>query len=146
MTKLEKLEKKLRKYTPEKQVRDLLKIINKPLYLTFLKHVNTEQLMQGKDIHDVLLGPPYASASYADLKLFMNPLGVVDLFLTGKFHKSIFVKASQFPITYDARDKKKDKLVRKYGDILGASEKGKEDFDQYLLPEVSEYYYDLLWI
>ena len=137
-TTLEKFEKKLRLYTEEKQLSDILKIIRSEK--EYLIKLNTSQLMEGKDIDGVLLEPPYFSPSYAEFKLLMNPLGVVDLFLTGKFQRSIFVNANEFPVIFDARDSKKDMLVAKYGKILGVSEEDKALFNEHILPKVKEYY------
>lgn len=137
-TTLEKFEKKLRLYTEERQLKDILKIIRSEK--EYLVRLNTSQLLEGKDVDGVLLEPPYFSPSYAELKLFMNPLGVVDLFLTGKFHRSIFVIADEFPIVFDARDSKKDMLVGKYGKILGVSKEDKELFNEHILPKVKLYY------
>lgn len=142
MTKFERLEKKIRSFTSERQERDILKIVKSSQ--EFLIDLNTLQLMDGKDIHGVFIGPPYRSKAYAEFKLFLNPKGVVDLFLTGKFHRSIFIKASSFPVLFDAKDPKKDMLINKYGDVIGISEQGKETFIQHIRPEIINYYTNIV--
>ena len=146
MNKLQLLEQRLRSYTVERQTRDILSMVQQAENYAYLVDLNTQQLMQGKDIHGALLTPPYASKAYADFKLMMNPLGVVDLFLTGDFQNSIFVQADKFPLMFDATDEKKNELVDKYGDILGLSEQGKEKFREHIDAQIRRYYYNILGI
>lgn len=144
MTKLEQLEVKLRRVTEEEQEKNILRIVaNNEHYLVDL---NTFQLMHGKDTDGVFIEPPYRSVSYAHYKLFLNPLGVVDLFLTGDFQKSIFIKADSFPITFDAGDSKKSELVNKYGKILGLNEENKKIMVEHIKSQVQEYYRTILQV
>lgn len=85
----------------------------------FIK-LNEEQLFEGKTAKGTNIKPPYASDSYANYKLKYNPLGVVDLFLTGAFYGSFFLYTTQFPVFVFATDEKTNKLIDKYGaDIFG---------------------------
>lgn len=118
MGKVAELAAKLRALTPTKVEALALEVIEKHA-ADFIK-LNEEQLFEGKTAKGTDIKPPYASDSYANYKLKYNPLGVVDLFLTGSFYGSFFLYASQFPIFVFATDEKTNKLVDKYGaDIFG---------------------------
>lgn len=99
--------------------------------------LNEEQLFEGKDSKNANIKPPYASNSYANYKLKYNPLGVVDLFLTGAFYGSFFLYTSQFPVFVFATDEKTAKLVNKYGaDIFGLTKDNlKQVSRQDILPD-----------
>lgn len=97
--------------------------------------LNTAQLMEGKDSNGQIFGE-YSSAAYAEFKRSLNPRGVVDLKLTGKFHDSFYIEAARFPVFVDARDPKTGKLVEKYGsEIFGLTQESKEAAADQLGPE-----------
>lgn len=115
------------------------------LLLTFVKanenalvDFNTLQLLEGRDSMGRLIDPAYASANYAEMKLHLNPRGVVDLKLTGEFHNSIFIDANKFPIIFKSSDAKAEELLAKYGEeVLGVTGKDLETFVQgYVLPDL----------
>lgn len=124
MKQLQTYIEKLKGYTPERQKQDLLKIIQRNS--RFILDLNREQLMHGEDSRGRKL-LKYDSKEYADFKKKLNPKGVTDLKLTGAFHESFTLDASEFPIEFGAADEKTTKLVAKYGqDIFGLSEESKE--------------------
>lgn len=79
--------------------------------------LNRDQLLAGKTAENKRVGK-YRSASYAKYKKTLNPNGVVDLKLTGRFHGSFFIKADKFPLIFGARDSKTNDLVEKYGETI----------------------------
>ena len=125
----------LKELTPERMERLLLLAIKKNE--NALIDYNIGQLLKGQDSLGKVLDPPYASASYSEFKLHLNPLGVVDLKVTGDFHNSIFINANDFPILFDSRDKKAPELLAKYSeDVLGVQDKNLEEFIRYtVLPD-----------
>lgn len=101
--------------------------------------LNQLQLLEGVDSFGDLLEPPYKSAAYAEKKLTLNPLGVVDLKLTGDFHAGFFVAVSdRFPFYIFSKDEKTRRLVGMYGiNIFGLTDENKSDIAKlYVLPEV----------
>lgn len=113
MGKVAELTVKLKGLTPTRMEALALEVIDKHS-AEFIK-LNEAQLFEGKTDKGTDIKPPYASNSYANYKLKYNPLGVVDLFLTGSFYGSFFLYTSQFPIFIFATDEKTNKLVSKYG-------------------------------
>lgn len=134
-------QKHLRKLTPKKIERDVLKILKSEEAL--IVDANTEQLMRGEDSEGNVIDPPYASKHYAELKLFLNPAGVVDLNLTGAFHaKFRLVVSKGWPAYLYSTDKKAPELKEKYGkDIYGVQQESLDDIvDSSILPKVQAYY------
>ena len=87
--------------------------------------LNKQQLFKGEDSEGKSLGR-YRSKAYAAFKLLLNPLGVVDLFVTGRFYSKFFLKRNKFPIQIDSTDSKRDELVQKYTDkIFNLNEESK---------------------
>ena len=139
---LEQYAKRIRKYTVDRQRKDILKIVGK--HEDQLVDANTLQLMDGKDSNDEPLAP-YRDKNYAELKLHLNPKGVTDLNLTGDFHKSFFVRVDKFPISIWAKDAKTNKLVGEYGeDIFGVSKRNLERVKEQGINQDIESYYDFL--
>lgn len=132
---LKDLVKSLRKLSPVVMQAEILKVL-KTNQRTLVR-MNTEQLMEGKDAEGGLL-EPYKSNSYAERKLKLNPLGVTDLKLTGKFHGGFFVNVDKFPAYVFSRDDKTRKLVGQYGsDIFGLDEENQGAVNETLvLPKV----------
>lgn len=92
--------------------------------------VNREQLMEGKTSENKSVGK-YQSPSYAKYKKKLNPRGVVDLKVTGKFHKSFFLNTREFPIVFEAKDKKTVPLTEKYGnEIFGIAAKNEKKVNE----------------
>jgi hypothetical protein len=63
----------------------------------FILDLNKQQLFKGEDADGLSLGQ-YASAKYAGFKRMLNPNGVVDLFLSGRFYDGMFLRNKGFPI------------------------------------------------
>lgn len=142
MAKLETLLKKLRSISEAKQTSELLKMIREDE--GWVVDLNRVQLLEGKDSNDSYL-KKYASKSYARFKERLNPLGVTDLKLTGKFHNSFVLKAKSFPITITATDKKRNDLVKKYGKaIFGLNQESKGLLVERLKSKVKKYYRRLI--
>ena len=133
---LDQLLKNMKQLTPERMERLLLTFVkaNENALIDF----NTRQLLEGKDSFDKAIDPIYASAGYAEMKLHLNPRGVVDLKLTGEFHNSIFIDANQYPIIFKSSDSKADELLAKYGEeVLGVTGKDLQTFVHgYVLPDL----------
>lgn len=129
---------RFKELTPQKI--ETLLLISIKLNENILIDYNTSQLMWGLDSEGRPIDPIYASANYAEMKLHLNPRGVVDLKLTGKFHNSIFITANDFPIIFKANDPKAPDLLEKYGsDILGVPRKNLTEFVRYYAkPELQE--------
>ena len=130
---------KLKEYTPERQAEDVYSIFIR--YTSVILDLNTDQLMHGYDSEGQPL-EPYKSAMYAEFKLTLNPRGVVDLKLTGDFHNSFYISSKEFPLTIDAKDSKRNKLVTRYGiQIFNLTEESKKIlFAGYVQGDVNQYY------
>lgn len=117
----------------------LLKIVkkNEAKFIT----ANQEQLFTGVDSNNKFLKPPYASDFYANKKLTLNPLGVVDLKYTGAFYDGIFLQADKFPLYLFSRDSKTRKLVGQYGiELFGVDKKNLETIaKQDVIPEYQKF-------
>lgn len=113
MGKLRNLYAKLSKLSTKDVEEEVLSIIrdNEDVIVD----ANTSALMRGENSDGTPVEPPYSSALYAAFKLTLNPAGVVDLNLTGDFHREFFVKAERFPITIDSKDEKTPELAEHYG-------------------------------
>lgn len=122
MKKLRNYIDKLKKATPDVQKQAVLDILNKNKKV--MVGLVVSQLMNGigKDGNKLL---PYQDKKYAILKKTLNPKGVTDLRLTGKFHKGIFANTSKLPVKFGSTDSKAEKLIAKYGE-LGLTEESKE--------------------
>lgn len=144
MESLEQYYNRIKKYTANVQRREALKIVKAHEHQII--DANTLQLMEGKDSK----GQPlehYRSKHYADFKLHLNPLGVTDLNLTGKFHKSFFIRVDKFPITIWAKDSKVNKLVGRYGeDIFGVEDNRLEVLKEQGINQDIRKYYEFLYV
>jgi hypothetical protein len=107
--------------------------------------LNKQQLFEGVDSTGKSLGQ-YKSKWYAKLKRMLNPNGVVDLYLTGKFYAGFYLKKIGFPIQIDSKDKKRNKLVDDYGGkIFGLNKESKELFAKdYIKDGLLKYYKKVL--
>jgi hypothetical protein len=115
---------KLKGYTPAKQKEDILKIIKHNE--KFIVDLNRNQLLKGIDSQGSKL-LEYESEEYAEMKRKLNPLGVTDLKLTGKFHKGMYLKIENGVAVFGSTDSKTQDLVNKYGsDIFGLTQESKE--------------------
>lgn len=111
---------RLKQLTPD-QMEQLSLVAVEKKSESFIK-LNQEQLFEGLDSKGKSIEPPYASDSYANYKLKRNPLGVVDLFLTGAFYGSFFMYTTNYPVYIFASDVKTRSLAGKYGtDIFGVA-------------------------
>lgn len=138
LSKLKQWEQRLRLLTEEVQEKELLKIAAE--FEPVAVDMNTAQLLDGKDSKGQFLAP-YRNDEYSQFKRFLNPKGVTDLKLTGRFHSSFFQDAKQFPIEIFATDQKTGKLVDAYGpDIFGLDPNNTKDFADQLKPDVIEFY------
>jgi hypothetical protein len=138
--KLKELYDHLISFTADRQEADILTMVEGHKETAI--DMNTGQLMKGRDAQDKPVDPPYASAAYANFKLYLNPAGVVDLYLTGDFHAAWVMRTNQFPILFSSTDYKTDELRAKYGEeIFGLSKSNAKDFLQnYVGPDVRKYY------
>lgn len=139
MGKLKQVADKLKTVTKEQQENAALGIIRKNS--SYILDLETAQLMAGKTSEDKPVTPAYRNPKYAAFKKSLNPAGVVDLKLTGEFHRSFFIKAEKFPLMFGATDEKTNELVGKYGEsIFGLDKKSKDEMGQQIKQEVGEYY------
>jgi hypothetical protein len=144
MSKLERFSKRLRAVSEEEIKSEVLRIIKRNRARVI--ELNQNQLLfEGKDSNGVKL-QPYASEWYENYKILLNPAGVVDLRVTGKFYNNFFVKADSFPIIVDSKDSKRDDLVEKYGEsIFGLDEESRKIFtDEVLTKEIIDYVRNIL--
>lgn len=137
MGRIKELIEKYGKADVKTQEKDLLKIV--VANQGYLVELNKSQLLNGINAKGGSLGR-YRSKSYAKYKKKLNPRGVVDLKLTGKFHNSIFVKNSKWPITIDAHDVKTPKLLSKYKNALGITPENEKRFAKRINVATKEYY------
>lgn len=120
MEKLQRIVNRLKQLTPERMQEIALAAVRANEQA--VADMNRAQLFEGLQSTGELIEPQYQSDSYARYKFTLNPLGVVDLKVTGAFYSGIFVSADKFPIYLFSRDEKTRKLVGKYGfDIFGLS-------------------------
>lgn len=85
--------------------------------------INRDQLMRNQDSAGNQLGD-YLSKNYANFKLSRGQSGVVDLFLTGEYQRSIFVETNGKEYFHKASDWKADKLADKFGEKILGMQKG----------------------
>jgi hypothetical protein len=144
MKKIREFVKKL-ETIDKNQERELNRIIKENVDV--LIDLNTSQLMKGIRSDGNSVGK-YANKDYANFKRTLNPNGVVDLKLTGAFHESFFVRKNEFPIVIDAKDKKRNELVNKYGEqIFGLTQINKKVFAiGYVREGLLKYYRKILHI
>ncbi len=144
--KIKLMRDKLYKATPDVVGNEVLSIIRKNDAI--LIRLNHEQLMQGRTSLGKEVQPPYQSVWYAEFKLTKNPLGVVDLNLTGAFYNGWFVSADTFPIFLGSADEKTFSLVKKYGkDIFGEDKDSLEQIRKDIVkPNVQSYFRDLIHV
>jgi hypothetical protein len=138
MGNLRKLSQNLQKaYSDqEKELKRIIKDNSKVLV-----DLNTRQLIFGIRSDNQKL-PKYKSKWYDKFKRTLNPRGVTDLRVSGKFHQSFFVTKAEFPIIIDAKDRKRDSLVKKYGlKIFGLTPESKKIFAAgYVKKNLLEFY------
>jgi len=140
---IQQLRDKLASVTIDEQEQNILRIIRDNQ--SYLVDLNTGQLLQGVDSDSLPLHPAYRSKSYAEFKLSLNPLGVVDLKLTGAFYQGFFIDVSRFPLMFDSTDEKAGELKAKYGEaIFGLDRVSKEDLVAHLKTQIQDYYKTLL--
>lgn len=134
MGKLATIAKNLRAFQVEER---LLAIVRRNQ--SQLIDLNLLQLDSGLDSQGKLLDPPYQSVNYAEMKLHLNPKGVVDLKLTGAFWQGFFMKADKFPVTFGSDDIKSSELEAKYGrDIFGLDKANLDISKEIILPDLQE--------
>lgn len=137
MGRIKELVEKYGKASVKAQEKDLLGIA--VANQGYLVELNKSQLLNGVNAKGGSLGR-YKSKSYVKYKKKLNPKGVVDLKLTGKFHSSIFVKNSKWPLVIDAHDVKTPKLLAKYKNALGVTPENEKRFLKRLNVATKEYY------
>jgi len=109
--------------------------------------LNTAQLGEhGIDSEGRQLPTPYAPFTVKVKQAFGQGYGAVTghitLFGEGDFHDSFFIDTSKFPVTFDAADSKKDKLLSEWGPVLGLTKSSEDEFSDHIKPEVKEMYRD----
>lgn len=140
---IQQLRDKLSAVTIDVQERALLEILR--TNQNYLVDLNTGQLLKGVDSDFLPIHPAYRSQWYAAYKLSLNPLGVVDLRLTGAFYDGFFIEADKFPVTFSSHDSKAPLLAEKYGSaIFGLGQPSKDDMVAHLKGQIQEYYKNLL--
>lgn len=144
MNKIEEIVNRLNKVTESSQEDFLLKLMNDNV--DQLLGMERTRLLEGLDSEGQPIQPPYASVKYADYKLTFNPLGVVDLTLTGAFTGEFIMSATSFPIFFGSLDEKSFSLVQKYGEnIFGESERDLEEIRETIVkPGLQNQLRDLL--
>jgi hypothetical protein len=102
-----------------------------------IEDLNAAQLEQGLRADDTQITPKY-SPNYAAFKRHLGrPAEVVDLKLTGAYHKGITAKVSKYVVDITNTDSKNRKLQSKYGfSIIGLSLGSKNKLKVFLLPLV----------
>ena len=100
-----------------------------------IEDINTLQLEKGKQPNDSIIKPDYSSESYANFKRSISSGSgkgkyTPDLKLSGDFHKSITVKFYDTYLEIISKDKKAQKLLNKYGSILGIPKQGRADISK----------------
>lgn len=101
-------------------------------------NLNTDQLFQGKEATGGVL-PDYSKRS---VEVFGKPPGPIRLFETGNFYRGFFVKADKFPVVFDSKDSKTDKLTQAFGqdEIFGLDKENIKDFSKsYVLPDLQKF-------
>ena len=99
--------------------------------------INKQQLTEGINKYGEKIKPKYKSQSYAEMKNRMNNspgLGTPDLYLTGAFYKSFYIKRiikGSFEV--DSLDDKTFDLEAKYSGIFGLDSLNKEKAIDYFL-------------
>lgn len=138
MGKIAKMIEGLKTLTPERLEEEALKALrdNEEEII----NLNQGQLMEGLTSKGQHIKPPYKSDSYANFKLRRNPLGVVDLNLTGAFYNGFFVAANSFPALLGSADEKTFSLIQKYGkDIFGLDKGNTQEVNHSIvLPRIKE--------
>lgn len=140
MGRIKELIDKYGKLDVKAQEKDLLKVVVKNQ--NFLVNLNREQLLNGINAKGGSLGR-YQSKSYAKFKRTLNPKGVVDLKLTGRFQSAMFVKNSRWPLLIDSHDVKTPKLVAKYKNIFGVTPQNEKRFFKKITSDIRTYYKNL---
>lgn len=134
-SRLDDLIDKLKAFSEQKVDDGLLAIVKK--HSAQIVDLNIDQLMHGENAEGGLLGT-YKSEPYARFKRTLNPLGVLDLRLTGDFQNGFFLEADAFPVTVFSRDNKTPKLTAFYDNIFGFTVKSKNEIVQDVRPEAQE--------
>lgn len=143
MGKLRELSKRWEK-VEKGQKDELIKIIQR--HNKVILTLNKQQLFAGRDAMGRKLAK-YKSKSYARYKMKLNPQGVTDLYLHGKFYDGMFVKTF-FPIVIDSKDGKRNKLVGRYGKgLFGLDRTSKKIFAKgYVREGLLKYYRKILHV
>ena len=143
MSKLRNLANKLLQATPEKQEKDLLKIIQK--HENEAVDLNIEQMMAGQDSDGGRITPEYTPFTVEIKKAKGQPSDRVTLRDEGSFQQKMFMNADKFPVIFDSSDSKTDAIVDKYGkNVFGLDRQHLGDFKEDISEDVKKYYADLL--
>lgn len=106
-----------------------------------LEDINTDQLIKGKNAEGSNLAR-YKSASYARFKKSIGSKSspIADLKVTGDFHRALKIKKTgKGEFEFYNTDEKAPLLLQKYPNVLGLSDKSKEEFTQdQLIDEMRE--------
>jgi hypothetical protein len=93
-----------------------------------VEDLNAGQLNEGIDADNQSITPPYAELTEEIKKLKGQPTDKVTLKDTGTFHRSFYTAFESDGFTVDSKDELKNKLVKKYGAILGLTDKSKQQY------------------
>jgi hypothetical protein len=93
-----------------------------------VEDLNAGQLNEGVNADNQNITPPYAELTKQIKKLKGQPTDRVTLKDTGAFHRSFNVMFETDGFMVDSKDELKNKLVEKYGAILGLTDKSKQQY------------------
>ena len=121
-----------------------VKIIVRSLSLDMIA-LNKQQLLHGLSDLGTKIDPGYKNAKYADDKYGQNPLagyGNPDLFRTGKFYASFYIRFTEDGWESGSTDDKAAKLEKKYnenGGIFGLDDESIQELADKIGPDIQEY-------
>lgn len=139
MGKLRDYHAHLKKYTPSRQQKDLLKIVAK--YSDEIIELNQKQLLEGEKSDGTKL-KKYKSEQYARFKYLLNQNRVTDLRLHGNFYAGFFVRVEKFPVSVWSSDKKVYDLSARYGKNIFNLQQANINLlvDKFLAKDIKVYY------
>lgn len=98
----------------------------------------TDQLMTGIRGDGRKIEPPYTPFTQSIKREKGQPTDRVTLKDTGDFHESIFSDDDRFPVLFDFRDWKRNKLFEKYGEeISELTKESKDELSEELKDEIT---------
>ena len=102
-------------------------------------NMERDRLFTGVNADGTEINPPYTPFTVMVKSEKGQPTDRVTLFDTGAFYDSLFAERNGGEIIFDATDEKRDKLVRKYGDVFGLSDTQIDILRESVNERMSEY-------